>query len=153
MVTRHWTLSTAESCTGGAIAASLVQLAGASDYFLGSVVSYSNAMKVNVLGVSEETLKRLGAVSEATVTEMALGAARLTGSTWALAVSGIAGPTGGTKEKPIGTVWCALAGPDRWIKTWCLHLAGSRQQIIALTIQQALEGVYEAVNEVALGLL
>jgi nicotinamide-nucleotide amidase len=103
------TLSLAESCTGGTIASMLTAMAGASRYFTGSLVAYSNKVKVNILGVSPDTLKRNGAVSEQTVCEMALGAIRIFKTDYAIAVSGIAGPDGGTDEKPVGTVWIAIA--------------------------------------------
>jgi nicotinamide-nucleotide amidase len=104
-------LSLAESCTGGTIASLLTALPGASKYFTGSLVAYSNKVKVNSLGVSTHTLKNHGAVSEQTVIEMALGACKLFKTDYAVAVSGIAGPDGGSEEKPVGTVWIAVAGP------------------------------------------
>jgi len=107
------TLSTAESCTGGMIAHLITSVPGASDYFEGSVVSYANEVKENVLKVKKETLERHGAVSRETVEEMATGAKELLRTDYAIAVSGIAGPTGGTPEKPIGTVWIAVATPSR----------------------------------------
>jgi nicotinamide-nucleotide amidase len=109
------TLSLAESCTGGTIASMLTALPGASRYFTGSLVAYSNKVKVNSLGVSPETLKHFGAVSEQTVREMAMGANRVFKTEYAIAVSGIAGPDGGTAEKPVGTVWIALAKPNEVI--------------------------------------
>jgi nicotinamide-nucleotide amidase len=112
LVARGETLATAESCTGGAVAARFTAMAGASRYFLGGVVAYSNDIKVNVLGVDTEALARHGAVSEAVARQMAEGARRLTGSTYALATTGIAGPDGGTPQKPVGTVWMALATPQ-----------------------------------------
>lgn len=106
------TLSLAESCTGGTIASMLTALPGASRYFTGSLVAYSNKVKVNSLGVAPETLKRFGAVSEQTVREMAIGANRVFKTDYTIAVSGIAGPDGGTAEKPVGTVWISLAKPN-----------------------------------------
>jgi len=106
------TVATAESCTGGYIAHLITSISGSSDYFEGSVVSYSNRIKTEILGVSEKTLETYGAVSREVVTEMAEGARQKLKTGYALAVSGIAGPTGGTKEKPVGTVWIALAGPE-----------------------------------------
>jgi nicotinamide-nucleotide amidase len=104
------TVSTAESCTGGYIAHLITSISGSSDYFEGSVVSYSNRIKTEMLGVLPETLEKYGAVSREVVTEMAEGALKRLKTDYALAVSGIAGPTGGTKEKPVGTVWIAVAG-------------------------------------------
>ena len=106
------TLATAESCTGGSIASKLTALAGASRYFKGGVVAYSNEVKEQVLGVSHETLEEHGAVSEETVRQMAEGVRERLGTHYGVATSGIAGPTGGTAEKPVGTVWIAVAGPE-----------------------------------------
>lgn len=103
------TLSTAESCTGGSIAARITSVAGSSDYFKGGVVAYSNEVKAAMLHVSVETLEKHGAVSEETVIEMAKGAMNALQTDCAVATSGIAGPGGGTKEKPVGTVWIAAA--------------------------------------------
>jgi len=103
------TISTAESCTGGLIAKFITDVPGSSDVFIGGVVSYSNEMKMKWLGVHPETLLNYGAVSEQTVREMLDGIMRVTGSDIAVAVSGIAGPTGGTPEKPVGTVFVGAA--------------------------------------------
>ena len=108
-VHRHGlTLSCAESCTGGNIAARLTSIAGSSDYFKGSIVAYSNEVKMRLLGVSPQTLEAHGAVSEQTVLEMAKGAMQALQTDCAVATSGIAGPGGGTPEKPVGTVWMAV---------------------------------------------
>lgn len=106
-------LALAESCTGGAIAAQITEHAGASEFFKGGFVSYSNASKMKHLGVPSATLARHGAVSEATVRAMATGARQAMAADYSLAISGIAGPGGGTKEKPVGTVWVGVAGPGR----------------------------------------
>lgn len=106
-----FTLATAESCTGGALSAAFTAMAGASEYFRGGVVAYSNGVKTDVLGVSPETVRCHGAVSEETACEMAEGARRLCGSDYALSTTGIAGPSGGSPEKPVGTVWIGLATP------------------------------------------
>lgn len=103
------TVSTAESCTGGSIAAAITSIAGCSAVFKGSVVSYCNEIKADVLSVSRETLAAHGAVSEETVKQMVTGVQRLMKTDYAVATSGIAGPTGGTPEKPVGTVWVAIA--------------------------------------------
>lgn len=105
------TLSVAESCTGGAIASRFTAMAGASAYFLGGVVAYSNGVKAEVLGVDRSDLESYGAVSEQVVEQMARGVRRLTGSDYSIATSGIAGPDGGTPEKPVGTVWIAVDTP------------------------------------------
>ena len=106
---KNLTLSTAESCTGGSIAARLTAFAGSSDYFKGSIVAYSNEVKVNLLHVSSETLDNYGAVSKETVIEMVKGAMESLKTDCAVATSGIAGPGGGTESKPVGTVWIAVA--------------------------------------------
>ena len=109
---RGLTLATAESCTGGNVAARVVSVAGASACFRGSVVAYANDVKEKVLGVSGEDLERHGAVSEPVVRQMAEGVRRLLGADYGVATSGVAGPTGGTPEKPVGTVWIAVASPE-----------------------------------------
>lgn len=109
---RGATLAVAESCTGGAVSAGFTATAGASDYFLGSVVAYSNEVKANVLGVSRESLAAHGAVSRQVAEEMAAGIRRLCGSDYAVSTTGIAGPSGGSPEKPVGTVWIAVAAPE-----------------------------------------
>lgn len=106
------TLAMAESCTGGLIAHKMTNVSGSSDYFLFSGVTYSNEAKMRVLGVSEKTLKQYGAVSEETAREMAVGARQAADATWAIATTGIAGPDGGTPDKPVGTVCIGIAGPD-----------------------------------------
>lgn len=109
------TLSTAESCTGGRIAADITKYSGASKILIGSVVAYSNSVKESLLGVSSDTLSKHGAVSRETVEEMAKGVKIIMGSDYAVATSGIAGPTGGSQEKPVGTVWIAVAGKNEII--------------------------------------
>jgi nicotinamide-nucleotide amidase len=109
---RQATLAVAESCTGGLLASRLTDAAGSSDYFLISTVAYANAAKVKVLGVEPRMLERLGAVHEETARQMAAGARRLAGSTYGLSTTGIAGPGGGSPEKPVGTVCIGLAAPQ-----------------------------------------
>ena len=109
---RNQTVGTAESCTGGNIAHFFTSDAGSSDYFRGSVVAYSNEVKEKVLGVPEKLLIEHGAVSAEVVEAMAVGARKVLGVDYAVATSGVAGPTGGTPEKPVGLVWIAIAGPD-----------------------------------------
>jgi nicotinamide-nucleotide amidase len=105
------TVVTAESCTGGYIAHLITEIAGSSDYYLGSILSYANEVKINQLGVSIEDLNQYGAVSEQVVVQMANGAKNKLAADYAIATSGIAGPSGGTDEKPVGTVWIAIATP------------------------------------------
>lgn len=123
---KGFTVATAESCTGGNIAHLITSIAGASNYFKGSVVSYANEAKINVLGVSEELLSKNGAVSESVVVEMAKGVQKLLNVDCAIAVSGIAGPDGGTEEKPVGTVWIATVCKDR-CEARCYHFGKYRE--------------------------
>jgi nicotinamide-nucleotide amidase len=106
------TLSLAESCTGGNISHLITEIPGSSSAYLGGVVSYSNELKIKLLGVNRSTLETRGAVSEETALEMASGALKHLGSDYSIAITGIAGPDGGSEEKPVGTVWIAIAGPD-----------------------------------------
>lgn len=110
--TRGETLATAESCTGGNIAHRFTAMPGASEYFKGGVVAYSNEVKMALLGVDPESLNRYGAVSQSIAEQMAEGVRRATGATYGISTTGIAGPTGGTPEKPVGTVWMAVATPN-----------------------------------------
>lgn len=135
---RKETLSTAESCTGGNIARILTRIPGASAFYQGSVCTYSNELKMNILGVQPETLQSHGAVSEQTVREMAMGALDLLKTDYTIAVSGVAGPTGGTKEKPVGTVWIAVAGKSGNLHAQKYMYPGSREIIIQGTSQIAL---------------
>ena len=107
------TLATAESCTAGNIAAVITAIPGSSHFYKGGIIAYSDEIKVNLLGVNPETLEKNGAVCEEVVVEMAKGAMKSMNSDCAVATSGIAGPTGGTPEKPVGTVWIAVAMKDR----------------------------------------
>jgi len=109
------TMSTAESCTGGNISALITSISGSSEIYKGTVVSYANEIKENVLGVKLETLEKYGAVSQQVVEEMVKGVLKLMQTDYAIAVSGIAGPTGGTEEKPVGTTWIAVGSKDKII--------------------------------------
>ena len=129
---RDATIGTAESCTGGFVASQLTNIPGSSQYFEGSVVSYSNTIKMNVLGVSRQTLEDFGAVSEQTAREMAEGARKVLNTTYAISTTGIAGPDGGTPEKPVGTVWIACATPTETV-TQLLTLRSIRKVNIELT--------------------
>jgi nicotinamide-nucleotide amidase len=138
------TVATAESCTGGMIGEMLTRRPGSSRAFLGGAIVYSNAEKVRQLGVREATLASHGAVSEPTVREMALGARERFGTDLAVAVSGVAGPDGGTPDKPVGTVWLALAGPGAdAVTTKLLAWPGARDQIRTLASWWALRLIDE----------
>lgn len=130
-------MGTAESCTGGRIANMITLVAGSSDYFAGGVVSYSNEVKQNVLGVSEESLRLHGAVSREVVEQMALGAIRTLGCDCSVATSGIAGPGGGMPEKPVGTVWIAAALKDKVVSR-CWHFGTVRAENIEAAANAAL---------------
>jgi PncC family amidohydrolase len=128
---RGWTLAVAESCTGGLLGHRITNVSGSSSYFQGGVISYSNEVKESILSVPEETLIEHGAVSEETAQAMAQGARRLLGTDVALSVTGVAGPTGGTPEKPVGLVYVGLAaeGADLWEKhIWQGDRAENKQQ-------------------------
>ena len=141
---KGYTFAAAESCTGGAIASAITKVAGCSDVMLGGVVAYHNNIKQNVLGVSAETLNRYGAVSEAVVREMVEGVSARFAAGCAVATSGVAGPGGGTPEKPVGTVWVAVkAGDD--VVTHLLQLEDcGRECNIQQTVCEAL-GLVKAV--------
>ncbi len=136
------TLGVAESCTGGYVSAQITKVPGASAYFWGSVVSYSNSVKENVLGVKPETLHQFGAVSEETIREMAEGVRKALGTDVGIATSGIAGPDGGTPDKPVGTIWIACATHHRTI-TRLLKLGQYRDQNVQLTTNYLLNMLRE----------
>lgn len=129
LIAKGQTLAAAESCTGGALSAKFTAMNGASTYFMGGVVSYSNEVKNRVLGVRAEDLETYGAVSEPVARQMAEGVRRVCGTTWGVSTTGIAGPTGGTPDKPVGTVWMAVAGPNG-TKALCLNHGRLRAQNI-----------------------
>ena len=129
---KNETVATAESCTGGAVAKMITSVSGSSAYFEGSIISYSNQIKINQLQVEEKTLNEYGAVSQQVVEQMAIGVRRNLNTQYGLATSGIAGPTGGTPEKPVGTIWIATAGPNG-VKSKKLNLGYSRERNIHVT--------------------
>ena len=132
---RGLTLALAESCTGGGLGAALSAIPGASDVFLGGVIAYNNSIKQNILGVSEEVIQQHGVVSEEVVRAMAIGAKEKLGSDWAVAISGIAGPNGGSKSKPVGFVETAVAGPkicERYLNNFGTHRG--RKEIQQLSV-------------------
>lgn len=142
-------VATAESCSGGWIAKAITDIAGSSAIFGYGVVSYSNGAKESVIGVRNDTLEAHGSVSEAVVTEMAEGVMHLSGADLSVAVSGVAGPGGGSKEKPVGTVWFAWAkrdGADALVQTALQHFAGDRDLVRELTVVHALQGIRERID-------
>jgi len=142
LLKRNWRIATAESCTGGGVAAAITAIPGSSAWFEYGIVSYANAAKEKLLGVSSETLAREGAVSEAVVIEMARGVLALSDADIAVAISGIAGPGGGSLEKPVGTVWFAWVTAPGGIKTELKHFGGDREavqkQAVVLALEEAL---------------
>jgi nicotinamide-nucleotide amidase len=138
---RCWKVATAESCTGGLIAAAITDVAGSSGWFDRGFVTYSNDAKVALLGVRADTLKAHGAVSEATAREMAAGALARSLANLAVAVTGVAGPTGGSADKPVGTVCCAWAVRDGAVESATQRFAGDRAAVRAATVAWALDGL------------
>ena len=135
---RGETVSFAESCTGGLLSSMVTELAGVSDVYMGSVVAYSNAVKISVLGVEKRLLQSSGAVSSVCARAMARGVREVVGTSWSLAITGIAGPGGGSVSKPVGTVFVGVSGPgvDRAVH---LTLSGGRQVIQKASAIAALE--------------
>lgn len=138
-------LVTAESCTGGLLASTLTDTPGSSDWFAGSVVAYSNSVKQNVLGVPESVLEQHGAVSEACVLAMADGVIRTLGADYSVAISGVAGPSGGSPDKPVGTVWMAWAWPGG-SRARLYNFQGSRDQVKHQSVVAAINGLLGAVR-------
>ena len=141
------TLSTVESCTGGRLAAEVVRVSGASRYFLGGLLTYSNALKMTLASVSEQSLEKHGAVSEEVVREMAVGGRKQCGSDYCISVSGIAGPNGGSDEKPVGTVWIAIEGPNSSVAKR-FQFGNDRQLTIEKTVATALNMLRCMVSEI-----
>ncbi len=140
-------LVTAESCTGGGIAELITRVPGSSAWFERGFVSYSNQSKVEMLGVGEASLARYGAVSEAVVREMAAGALAHSQADVSVAVTGIAGPGGGSADKPVGTVWLGWACEGRETRAECHRFTGDRQAVRAQAITAALAGLVSFLNE------
>ena len=135
---RRATVSVAESCTGGMLGERLTSVPGSSDYFVGGFITYADAMKVELLGVPAEVLEQHGAVSQETAEAMAAGARRRTGSTYALSITGVAGPDGGSEAKPVGSVYIAIAD-EAGVYTEHRRFLGDRQRIRTFTAQMALD--------------
>jgi len=140
---RRWTVATAESCTGGLIAGAITGVAGSSGWFERGFVTYSNEAKVEMLGVRRETLAAHGAVSEATVREMAAGAVERSRADIAVAVTGVAGPSGGTPDKPVGLVCFAWARRGGAVEARTERFGGDRAAVRAATVEAALQGLIE----------
>lgn len=146
LLKRGKTLAVAESCTGGMIASKFTAMAGASAYFRGGVVAYANEAKCDILGVRMEDIECFGAVSEVVALEMAEGVRRITGADYAIATTGIAGPTGGSKHKPVGTVWMAIATPEG-SRAIMRNSGTDRGQIISRASAYAIEMLYEEIKD------
>lgn len=142
---RKSTAATAESCTGGLVGAAITAVPGSSSWYLGGVVSYSNDVKGQVLGVMTQVLEQHGAVSQQCALQMASGVARLTGAQLAVSITGIAGPDGGTEEKPVGTAWFGLATPEG-VTAWRRLFQGNREEIRLQAAQEALSVMEQWLN-------
>lgn len=138
-------VSTAESCTGGGVASCLTSISGSSAYFKGGVVAYSNEVKMEVLNVPSHVLDEYGAVSKKTVKQMARGAQELFATECAIATSGIAGPSGGTKDKPVGTIWIAAAYKSK-VETLQLTTDNGRAANVVNAINESLYLLYQLLN-------
>ena len=141
LIEKGLTLATAESCTGGAIGALLTGLAGSSSWFSGGVISYSNSVKTNLLGVAPSLIENYGAVSQEVVEAMAKGGRKAMGTDLCVAVSGIAGPAGGSVEKPIGTVWVAWCDGNNAVTSKLYQLSGDRHEVQKAAVRMALAGI------------
>ncbi len=140
---KQWKLTVAESCTGGGVGASITNIAGSSSWFDRGFITYSNESKTEMLGVSLKTIETYGAVSKETVLEMAKGALMRSAAQISVAISGIAGPDGGSPEKPVGTVWIAWAGKVE-SRAQCFVFKGDRQTVRRQAIDSALKGILAA---------
>ncbi len=147
LLKRGWMMATAESCTGGLIAATCTDLAGSSAWFERGMVTYSNDAKVELLGVDPALIAQHGAVSEAVARAMVVGALAHSRAQVAVAVTGVAGPSGGSADKPVGTVWFGLAVPGQVLTERCLF-AGDRGGVRRATVQHALVRLGELLNNV-----
>jgi nicotinamide-nucleotide amidase len=143
LTTRGWTVATAESCTGGLVAGAITDIAGSSGWFDRGFVTYSNEAKIELLGVRPETLARFGAVSEQTAREMVAGALDRSRANVAVAVTGIAGPGGGTADKPVGLVWFAWGVRGGAVEADSHHFPGDRAAVREASVAVALDGILD----------
>lgn len=148
LTAKQWVATTAESCTGGGVSFAITDIPGSSAWFNRAFITYSNEAKKQMLSVTEQALAEFGAVSEAVVFEMACGALAASRADISVAISGIAGPDGGSEVKPVGTVWFAWADATGWQQTQCCLFNGSRQQVRQQAIAKALSGLISRVNTV-----
>ena len=143
---KGWTLSIAESCTGGLICDRITDVSGSSDYFMGGMINYSNESKAKHLGIPLDYIKKYGAVSPQVASKMAQGVRRAFGTTFGLSTTGVAGPTGGTKRSPVGRVFIGLtAGRKVWVKK--LDLKGNRREIKKRAAEKSFEFLYGMLSE------
>lgn len=147
LIRRKECMGVAESCTGGLIGAACTSLSGSSQWFERGVISYSDQAKTELLGVPPALIALHGSVSEAVAGHMARGLLAHAPLDWALAVTGIAGPTGGSADKPVGTVWLALAHNGRLLRVWREQFPGTRQEVRMATVRAGLMALADAVEE------
>ncbi len=147
LIAKNWQLVTAESCTGGLVAKYLTDQAGSSQWFERGLITYSNAAKQELLGVSLRSLEKYGAVSEEVACEMALGALKHSRAQVSLAITGIAGPDGGSLDKPVGTVWFAFATKESEVISKMQHFPGDRQSIREQAALFALQGLLSLLHK------
>ncbi|KJY75026.1 damage-inducible protein CinA [Vibrio coralliilyticus] len=140
-------LTTAESCTGGGVSAAITDIAGSSAWFDRAFITYSNEAKMEMLGVAEPTLVSHGAVSEETVIEMVQGAIEHSSASIGVSISGIAGPGGGSTEKPVGTVCFAWADENSWLKVATYHFDGDRAEVRQQAVEVAMKVLYEELEQ------
>lgn len=145
---RHFTVGFAESCTGGLLSATLTALPGVSDVFMGSVVSYANEVKTDLLNVTASALTAEGAVSETVARQMAQGARKQLKVDMAVAITGIAGPTGGSPDKPVGTVCFAVSGPGNAMSSVRTHFSGNRVEVQQAAVRFAIAEMISALKKV-----
>lgn len=147
LVTKRWHLASAESCTGGWLAKSCTDISGSSSWFDRGFVTYSNQSKHDLINVSLSTLEKYGAVSKQTATEMAQGTLINSNADISVAITGIAGPDGGTTEKPVGTVWISWSTKNGTNKTELFQLSGDREQVRYQAVIKALQGIIKNASD------